>query len=165
MAVRVWLPASGVVLVYRADGFPMPPLDYAARAALDPPVSKWPWDRDDVWPCSHVEMPTDIEPWLPFRFCRRLAVHRHGGPSTRGYYCAAHVPTKPSTPVSLCAMCTGPMDPAAVENGHDTHRGCNTQRDQATDEDWQQAMALFMNDPILRPQIISDTAEAERGPT
>jgi hypothetical protein len=130
MAVRTWLPAPGVVLTYRAEGFPMPPLNQLARATLEPPVSKWPWGRDDVWPCSHVEMPTDAAPWLPFRICDRLAVYRDGGPSTRGYYCTTHVPTKPAgDQVSLCAVCTGPMDPCLPAHGYRAHHDCDPAHD------------------------------------
>jgi hypothetical protein len=114
MSARVWLPAPGVVLVHRAAGFPMPPLDHAARAALDPPAT-WPWEREDVWPCHH--------PWV----CDRLATYRHAGPGpTRGYYCGAHAPTKPTgEPVPLCAVCTGPLDPWLPANGYTTHLTCD----------------------------------------
>lgn len=123
---RVWLPAPGVVLVHRAEGFPMPPLDHGARAAIDPPVSNWPWERDDVWPCTGVEAATDDEPSRPWWICRRLAVWRVSDGSTRGHYCPAHVPTKPHRgSVPLCAVCTGPMDPWLIAHGYSAHHNCD----------------------------------------
>lgn len=134
MSARVWLPAPGVVLVHRSAGFPMPPLDLDARAALGPPVSRWPWRRDDVWPCHGVEAATDEHPGKPWWRCTRLAVYRHAGPGpTRGYYCPAHVPTRPAgAPVPLCAECTGPLDPTITEG---THLTCAPRDGTATEAD------------------------------
>jgi hypothetical protein len=111
----VWFPAPGVVLARRNTGFPMPPVDHEARAALDPPAT-WPWPREDVWPCHQPG-------WTP---CPALAVYRHSGPGpTHGYYCARHVPTRPHNPALPCRVCRGPLDPWLPASDYTAHPTCD----------------------------------------
>ena len=142
MTIRVWLPAPGVVLVHRTVGFPMPPLDHDARAALDPPVP-WPWKREDVRPCTGYDDATIDKPWLPWVICHRLAVWRVSDGRTCGYYCPAHVTVRPNgDPVALCTVCTGPLAPLRSMNGYTTHRACDEPQT-VSGEDFDKVVALL----------------------
>jgi hypothetical protein len=142
--IRVWLPAPGVVLAHRDEGCPTPPIDHDARAALDPPVSQWPWRRKEVWPCQGIDDADEQNPGRPFGYCQRLAVWRISDSRTHGCYCPAHAYVKlAGPPVELCTVCTGPLDPVLTAAGESTHPCCDPTSSPHVERSHDEALALL----------------------
>jgi hypothetical protein len=110
--IRVWLPAPGVVLVHRPEGFPMPAGHVEAVEATHH-ACRWLWDRRDAWPCFND------------RQCDELATVCVYGWHLPKYYCERHTPVRPNgDPVARCRVCEGPLDPVLTTHGETTHPTC-----------------------------------------